>query len=127
MKDFVCTKGGVRWVAGVYFSRSKCLFSAVKKKFLNDALGVDKNNADAFAFVTNQELTLSQREKLSEEVAFDVELYHLERISTMLNSAPMYGVRLEFLGIEMTKEEQLSFVSMHEKILEQIQSSVGRD
>ena len=36
----------------------------------------------------------------------DVRIYHLERIANILNTPKMYGIRLEYLEIEMTKEEQ---------------------
>lgn len=39
----------------------------------------------------------------------DVQIYHLERFATMLNSPANYGIRMEFLEIEMNKEEQLAF------------------
>ena len=38
-----------------------------------------------------------------------VDLFHLERMASILDSPQCYGIRLEFLDIEMTKEEQLAF------------------
>jgi hypothetical protein len=40
-----------------------------------------------------------------------VDTFHLERIASILDSPSMYGVRLEFLDIEMTREEQVAFFS----------------
>jgi len=34
----------------------------------------------------------------------DVRIYHLERIANILNTPKMYGIRLEYLEIEMTKK-----------------------
>lgn len=36
-------------------------------------------------------------------------IYHLERIANLLDLPKMYGVRLDFFDIEMSKEEQLSY------------------
>jgi len=51
------------------------------------------------AFVTNQELTLAQRAELSESVHGKVEIYHLERITSILDKPTMRPVRQQFLGI----------------------------
>ena len=66
--------------------------------------GVYRNGAKGIAFITNQEL-----EETDE--ALDVRIYHLERIANILNMLKMYGIRLEYLEIEMTKEEQLAYFS----------------
>ncbi len=118
-KDFLCSFNGNKWIAAVYFPRGAKAFSDVKGKFEHDLLGVEKNKACGIAFVTNQELTISNRKEL-EVLAngVDVRIYHLERIANLLDAPKMYGVRLEFLDIEMSKEEQLSyFSSMQEQQL----------
>lgn len=47
----------------------------------------------------------------------DVQIYHLERLATLLNSPDNYGIRMEFLEIEMNKEEQLAFfVNQNQRI-----------
>jgi len=99
-----------KWIAGVYFPHGRQTFAKIKKKFTYDLSGVSTNNAYGFAFITNQEITLSDRDKLIEICnGIPVEIYHLERISAILNAPVNYGVRLEYLDIEMSKEEQLSF------------------
>ena len=46
-----------------------------------------------------------------------VQIYHLERLATLLNSPDNYGIRMEFLEIEMNKEEQLAFfVNQNQRI-----------
>lgn len=53
-----------------------------------------------------------ERKTLEEtDEALDVRIYHLERIANILNMPKMYGIRLEYLEIEMTKEEQLAYFS----------------
>lgn len=53
-----------------------------------------------------------ERKTLEEtDEALDVRIYHLERIANILNMLKMYGIRLEYLEIEMTKEEQLAYFS----------------
>lgn len=53
-----------------------------------------------------------ERKTLEEtDEALDVRIYHLERIDNILNMLKMYGIRLEYLEIEMTKEEQLAYFS----------------
>ncbi len=74
--------------------------------------GVYRNGAKGIAFITNQELSLMERKTLEEtDEALDVRIYHLERIANILNMLKMYGIRLEYLEIEMTKEEQLAYFS----------------
>ena len=73
--------------------------------------------------MTNQELRLSERKILSElNPKIDVQIYHLERIASLLNTPPFYGIRMEFLDIEMTKEEQLSFFADNNQRLSRIES-----
>ena len=63
--------------------------------------GVAANNADALAFVTNQELTLGERQALKDAAGtVALELYHLERIATILCKPAMSHVRSDFLGID---------------------------
>src|SRR5713101_6744888 len=53
------------------------------------------------AFVTNQELRLNEREDIKTLAApMVVELYHLERITTILDTPGMAKVREQFLNIE---------------------------
>lgn len=126
LKDLVSTKEGKKWIGAVYFPRGQQTFSKIRKKFNGDIVGVEDNDAEAFVFVTNQELKLSERERLAENSSVPTEIYHLERISLLLNSPPLYGVRLEFLDIEMSKEEQLAFLASRDKVIEELQVGVAR-
>lgn len=109
-KDISFLYNGEKWIAGVYFPRGPKKFNEIKAKFLTDFAGVSPNQAAGFVFITNQELTLGERDTLRDIASeVDVEIYHLERLATILNTPVNYGVRLEFLDIDMTKEEQISF------------------
>jgi len=119
LKDIICSKEGKRYITGCFFPRGQEKFNNIKTKFADDAKGLDKNSADGFIFVTNQELRLSERDELISliESKYEIKIYHLERIAALLNSPENYGIRLEFLDIEMTKEEQLSFMASKDKII----------
>lgn len=123
LKDMTLSYGGKKWVGGVYFPRGQQSFSDIKTKFIHDIEGVKANNAQGFVFVTNQELRLSERQILSEiDDNIDVQIYHLERVSSILNTPLNYGVRMEFLDIDMTKEEQLSFFSAYSQKMAKIEN-----
>ncbi|MEJ7811639.1 MAG: hypothetical protein WKG32_14600 [Gemmatimonadaceae bacterium] len=99
-KDAVCIRDGQRQVMGVYFPRGQQSFAAIKKKFINDVAGARANGAEGFVFVTNQELTLSEREDLGESVdGIEIELYHLERVTAVLDRPALAAVRKQFLGV----------------------------
>jgi hypothetical protein len=84
----------------VYFPRGHQYFRAIKKKFTHDLNGARKNHAEGFAFVTNQELCLAERQTLIDQWPGHVELYHLERLTTILDTPAMASVRKQFLGID---------------------------
>ncbi|MEH1948220.1 MAG: hypothetical protein V7K77_14895 [Nostoc sp.] len=101
IKDAVCQKDGQDWLMAVYFPRGQQNFREIKKKFLNDLKGVKLNKVDALAFVTNQELRLAERQTLHKASGkISVELFHLERITTILDQPEMAVVRKQFLGID---------------------------
>ena len=118
LKDIVLKRDNIEWIAAVYFPRGQQSFGKIKNKFEDDLSGVESNDADGFVFFTNQELKLSEREELDELTDHPVNIFHLERISSILNSTECYGIRLDFLDIEMTKEEQLSFYSLNQKTID---------
>jgi len=111
-KDIIYTLNNKKWVAACFFPRGQKSFKTIKSKFLNDIKGVLKNGADGISFITNQEIKLAERDVLktiTEKDGIELELFHLERIAQILDNPAFYGIRLEFLDIEMTKEEQVSF------------------
>lgn len=100
-KDAIASKDGMRFAMAVHFPRGKQTFKAITTKFDSDLAGAKHNSVEGIAFVTNQELTLSQREKIKKLAAPTVvELYHLERITTILDTLAMAKVREQFLDIE---------------------------
>lgn len=104
-KDALCARDGKRWVLAVYFPRGQQSFGAIKKKFLSDLEGVKENGADALAFVTNQELSLGERKELTQAAApTGVELYHLERLTIILDAPGMAEIRQQFLNIDATDQ-----------------------
>lgn len=124
LKDALCTRDGQPWIAAVYFPRRQVSFSDIKAKLREDTQGIVKNSAEGLVFITNQELRLAEREELRNLVAphaFD--LFHLERIASLLDSPPCYGMRLDFLDIEMTREEQLAFLASRDAVLLRIEEA----
>lgn len=114
LKDVLCEKNGWKYVAAAYFPTTDKTFKAVQDKFTHDLDGVVKNSASGIVFLTNQSLTPAERGVLSAlatGLGHTAILYHLERLRALLDSPSGYGARLEFLDIDMSREEQLSFFS----------------
>lgn len=113
-KDVLCEKNGWKYVAAAYFPTSDQKFKKTQDKFLHDFDGVSKNSAHGLVFITNQALTPGERktlEDLATAKGHKSLIYHLERIRALLDSPSGYGARLEYLDIDMSREEQLSFFS----------------
>lgn len=112
-KDILCQKGGLTWVAAVYFPTGPASYATIKKKFVSDISGAP-SAPQGFAFVTNQSLTPGQRDALKKVAAGagkEIDILHLQQIQTLLDSPSGYGIRIQFLQIPMTIEEQLSWAS----------------
>jgi len=90
------------WVMAVYFPRGQQSIKETTEKLTSD---VEKARTKepkpvGVAFVTNQELRLAEREDLRTLGGdTEVELYHLERVTTILDRPHMAGVREQPLGI----------------------------
>jgi hypothetical protein len=99
-KDAIAKKAGKRFVMAAYFPRGRQSLTDIKHKFEADLEGA-RNNDAGIAFVTNQELKLAEREELKTLAEPTiVELYHLERITAILDAPEMAKVREQFLDIE---------------------------
>lgn len=123
LKDIAFTYEGKKWIGAVYFPRGQKTYNEVRVKFQHDLCGVKSNDSIGLAFFTNQELTLSEREKLTQiDSTIDVQLYHLEKITSLLNTPSYYGIRMEFLDIEMEREEQLAFFASNNRRMSHIES-----
>jgi hypothetical protein len=99
-KDALCCRDGKRFAVAVYFPRGRQRFAVIKKKFRDDLSAARTNNVDGLLFVTNQELRLAERQTLSDSWPKHVEIYHLERITAVLDKPEMYSVRKQFLDID---------------------------
>jgi hypothetical protein len=106
-KDALATKDGKKWAMAVYFPRGQQTLNAIKKKLVDDVHGAAANGVDALAFVTNQELSLGDRRDLKKAAGtVPVELFHLDRVTTMLDQPRMSGVRKQFLNIDFDPSVQ---------------------
>lgn len=125
-RDITCLRDGKQCIIAVYFPRSQKSFKEVKEKFESDLEPAKVRGVGVFVFFSNQELTLGERAEL-EDLArpLAVDIFHLERIAASLDSPRGYGLRLEFVSIEMTKEEQLSFFSENQALLHEIRDQVA--
>jgi hypothetical protein len=100
-KDGTCKKKDKKWVMAVYFPRGKQSFAKIKKKFVDDLKGVRANLADGIAFVTNQEISLAQRRSLTDLASPELaDLFHLERLTAILDQPEMAATRKQFLAID---------------------------
>lgn len=125
LKDIVCKKDGREWIAAAYFPRGQQSIKQIKQKWDHDTQGVAKHKVDGFVFVTNQKLTNSQKGKLSRALGVRyVHLIHLETIVSLLDSPVGYGIRLEFLDIEMEREEQIAFIASRDALIDRLQNSL---
>lgn len=112
LKDVLCRKDGVSWVAAAYFPPTLATVRDIKVKFMHDFAGVASNNAQALAFFVNQPLTIGERQEILSQAGHTrTELYHLERIRSLLDAPKGCGIRLEYLRIPMTEAEQWAFWS----------------
>jgi len=111
-KDILCTRDGQGWLAAAYFPSKHSDFKAVKKKFHEDFEGVARHSRHGFVFLVNQHVTPGERTELERCASpTPVDIYHLERMRSILDSPKGYGLRLEYLRIPMTEEEQHSLWS----------------
>jgi len=112
LKDIVCYKDGNKFISAAFFPTSENSFGKIKTKFKDDFEGVKKNGAQGFIFIVNQKLSPSERDELK-IIATDkeavCEIYHLQRIQGILDSPKGYGLRIEYLRITMSTEEQYGF------------------
>ncbi len=124
-KDALCRKDGRSTVIAVYFPRGQQAMKAITDKFTADLDAAKGLGAEGFTFVTNQELPLGEREALEDlGKPLAVEIFHLERLAASLDTPRGYGLRLEFLSIDMTREEQVSFFNDRDQVLYEIREQV---
>ncbi len=124
-KDICCKKDGKDFVVAVYFPRGQKDFRDIGQKFEDDLNKIKSQDVQGFVFFTNQELSLGDRAELEDKSPpLFPDIYHLERIASSLDAPRGYGLRLEFLSIEMTKEEQVSFFNDRDQVLYEIRDRI---
>lgn len=108
-RDAICTRNGEKWVMAVYFPQGRKTFAETSKKLKADLSEAKKHSPAGVAFVTNQEFTLAQRGKLqtfAKSINFRLDLYHLERITLILDTPQMNAIREQYLKIEIPQTPQ---------------------
>ena len=99
-RDGECTRDGEKGVWAVYFARGEVPLNEIETKLAADIGAARKYDPKFLAFVTNQELRLSERthlRSLGGDVRID--LFHLERVAGILDRPLMAPVRERFLQI----------------------------
>jgi hypothetical protein len=97
-----------------------------RKKFNDDLqAALDENPAlKGFVFFTNLDLTPGEQEELKSHAKSKgighVEVFIRERMRLALDSIEGWGYRLQFLELEMTREEQLAFIERYGTRLESL-------
>ena len=96
------------------------------KKFKDDLQTALNENAalKGFVFFTNVDLTPGEQDKLKNHAKGKgighVDIFNRERMRLVLDSIEGWGYRLQFLEIEMTREEQLAFIERYGSRLESL-------
>ena len=132
-KDILCTKENILWVGAVYFPVKPQSFSRIKNKFKVDLPGVKANRALGIVFITNQEVTVGQREvlvQLASNTGVKCDIIHFDRLVTILEKPEAWGLRLEYLDIKTTTEEFLAYHAWSQKHQQKIITKLadtGRD
>jgi Restriction endonuclease len=88
-----------RGVMAVYFPSGKVSWATIRSKLVKDAAGVSANRASYLVFVTNQQITVKQREKAAAALDIPLELFHVEDLVTVLDKPSMAQLRQDYLGI----------------------------
>lgn len=122
-KDGRVVKGGEPWILAVYFPREQQSPREVKDKFVSDYDGATANEAEGMAFVTNQELREAERIELRNAVDGPCDIYHLERLVSILDRPRMAQVREQFLDIQAAPAVGLDRT---ERLGEMLRSSQAR-
>lgn len=113
-RDGECTRDGSKWIWAVYFARGQQDFNTIKKKLEADIAAARKHAPAGIAFVTNQELRLSERRDLRELGGdINIELFHLERIASILDRTRMAPIRQKFLKIAPGRPPMIVKASVH--------------
>lgn len=119
--DILCDRGGRLWVGAVYFPTTNQNFKGIERKFEADLAGAKKRKRHGIIFVTNQRMTRGERNSLAQLALRENQeciVYDVERILGVLDSPEGYGVRVGYLRIPMSPEEQIAYFADRENMLE---------
>lgn len=98
--DAKCERDGEIWVMAAYFPLGQKTPATIKRKLEKDMKGAKRLGAVGIAFVTNQEITLADREAWEQlDPELKVDIFHLLRVTEMLNKPEYAQTREEFLDI----------------------------
>ena len=121
--DILCDRGGRLWVGAVYFPTTIKTFSDISAKFDGDLKRALSRSRHGIVFVTNQRLTRGDRNQLIKVALRDKQeciVYDVERLIGVLDSPEGYGVRVGYLRISMSPEEQIAYFASRENALESV-------
>lgn len=97
-RDGECTRDGDKGVWAVYFPRGQQSLNGIETKLKADIAAARKHDPVFLAFVTNQEIRLAERDHLrSLGGDIRIELFHMERVATILDRPRMGPVREQYL------------------------------
>lgn len=128
-KDILVTRNDNRWVVACYFPTTHKTFRDVYSKFEADSNGALRNAGAGIAFFTNQHLTGGERDALSQsakDAGLECDIFHLERLRALLDSARGCAVRRRYLGIALNEEETIAFQLEWQKEQESMLRSLGQ-
>jgi fido (protein-threonine AMPylation protein) len=111
-KDILAYRNGRKIVGACTFPSTEKDYAAIENKFIGDVRTAKKHNPYGIAFFVNKRLKLEERQQLKAHATsenLELDLFHQERIRALLDAPRGYGIRLEYLRIPMTPEEQLDF------------------
>lgn len=121
--DILCDRGDRYWVGAVYFPPTNQDFNDIKKKFKADLEGAKKRKRHGIIFITNQRITRGERQSLVDLALQEKQeciVYDVERALGVLDSPEGYGVRVGYLRIPMSSEEQIAYFASRENALESV-------
>lgn len=101
--DALVKNDGKTWIMAVYFPRGQQTIADITSKLSADIASAKKREEglDGLVFVTNQELRLAERRDLRLlGNGIEIDLIHLERMTTILDRPLMAQIREQFLGIK---------------------------
>jgi hypothetical protein len=124
-KDLVAQKDGRSWAVAVYFPRDQQSFNDIRTKFAADVEKARAAGFDAVVFITNQELRLGERAELEDLARIPIQLFHLERMTSILDRPRMDSVRRQFLG--MSRSDATPESSWHDLVGAAPQTAGGPD